>query len=48
MRFVASAPVIEEHHLEGVLSGLEFPVVAHRPGWVCQNPQCEYIEPVPQ
>src|ERR1700730_6956557 len=38
------APVIEKHHLKGVLSGFEFPMVAHRPGWVCQITRCEYIE----
>ena len=48
MRLAPSAPVIEEHHLKGVLSGLEFPMVAHRPAWICQNPTCEYIEPVSQ
>lgn len=46
MRLARSAPVIDEHHLKGVLSGLEFPMVAHRPAWICQNPSCEYIEPV--
>ena len=33
MRLAPSAPVIEEHHLKGVLSGIEFPMVAHRPAW---------------
>jgi hypothetical protein len=48
MRLAPSAPVVEEHHLEGVLSGLEFPMVADRPAWMCQNPSCGYIEPVSQ
>jgi hypothetical protein len=47
MRFVPFHSVIEEHHLKGLLSGLEFPMIAHRPGWMCPNPHCEYFEPLP-
>jgi hypothetical protein len=36
---------IEELRMEGVLSGLELPIVAHGPGWKCPNPKCGHFEP---
>jgi hypothetical protein len=46
MQLISFATFLEEHHLEPPLSGLEFPMMARGPGWKCQNPRCEYFEPV--
>jgi hypothetical protein len=45
MHFISFGTVIEQHHLTGLLEGLQIPMVAHPRGWKCVNPTCEYFEP---
>jgi hypothetical protein len=44
MRYEPFGTIIVEHRLNGILSGVAFPMIAHTEGWKCQNPRCEHFE----
>ena len=48
MQFAHWETSIGEHRFNGVLNGLEFPMIEHGSGWKCTNPKCQHFEPLPR